>query len=271
MEEKVSAGDEFALPERFVIKPRMTRTRKHKLLRQFREPFLFSGAVIAVLAILRLFIVNVMYVPSASMDPTIPVGSRLFFLKGFGQTIDTSLSNPWGLAIPIILIVVVVMETFVILRQRGTHSKKTNRILGTFLVCLVLLTMVIVPHHTAYDQERATIGSIIVFHDDNGWLSGSNEYVVKRIIAVGGQTVKGDGKGIYVDGKKLDESYLPEGTEPTLIDFDTKVPDGKVFVMGDNRGLSEDSRAYLSQGDKAFVSRSSIVGIPFMSLDVPFL
>ncbi len=255
-----------------VIKPRMTRTRKHRLLRQFREPLLFSAAVIAVLAALRLFVVNVMYVPSGSMDPTIPVGARIFFLKSFGQTIDTSLSNPWGLAIPIILVIVVVMETFVILRKRGTHAKKTNRLLGTAFVCLILLFMVIVPHHAQYDAERATVGDVIVFHDDNDWLNGSNEYVVKRIIAVGGQTVKGDDTGIYVDGVKLDESYLVDGTVPTLIEFETKVPDGKVFVMGDNRGLSEDSRAYLYGDDpsQAFISRSSIEGIPFMSLKFPW-
>lgn len=84
-------------------------------------------------------------------------------------------------------------------------------------------------------------GDIIVFRKD----SYKDEPLVKRIIAVEGQTVDIDfARGIvYVDGEALDEPYI---NEPTMqhLDFlgEITVPEGCVFVMGDNRNHSTDSR-----------------------------
>ncbi|MEG1632560.1 MAG: signal peptidase I [Oscillospiraceae bacterium] len=84
-------------------------------------------------------------------------------------------------------------------------------------------------------------GDIIVFRKD----SFKDEPLVKRIIATEGQTVDIDfQKGIvYVDGKALDEPYIAELTlEPLNFNGQITVPEGCIFVMGDNRMHSTDSR-----------------------------
>lgn len=84
-------------------------------------------------------------------------------------------------------------------------------------------------------------GDIVVFRMD----SFKEEPLVKRIIATEGQTVDIDfDQGIvYVDGKALDEPYIAELTrEPLDFTGPVKVPEGCVFVMGDNRMHSTDSR-----------------------------
>lgn len=84
--------------------------------------------------------------------------------------------------------------------------------------------------------------------------------LVKRVIAVEGDTVWIDGStgSVYLNGELLDEPYLSEGTL-TLPDDRTEeftVPEGKVFVMGDNRGASLDGRSAAI----GFIDERDIIG-----------
>ena len=93
-------------------------------------------------------------------------------------------------------------------------------------------------------------GNIVVFHP----LARPREDYIKRVIAVAGETVEiRDGK-VWVDGTALIEPYIKE---PTYGQFGpVRVPRGKLFVLGDNRNNSQDSR-YKEVG---LVSLKSVIG-----------
>ena len=96
--------------------------------------------------------------------------------------------------------------------------------------------------------------------------------IVKRIIAVEGQTVDIDYQtgAVYVDGEALDEPYLNEPMEEPWYEDLTSVtvPEGSVFVMGDNRNHSNDSRdVTLGVIDERYVlGRAVCVLLPFQNM-----
>ncbi|HET8562042.1 MAG TPA: signal peptidase I [Marmoricola sp.] len=127
-------------------------------------------------------------------------------------------------------------------------------------------------------------GDVVVFKDPGGWLDQeesqgpsspiakvlekiglypSGGHLVKRVIGVGGDRVKCcDAQGrVTVNGHPLNEkSYLPKGTKPSLTRFDVMVPPGHLWVMGDNRGDSYDSRGHMGGPGGGFVPDNLVVG-----------
>ena len=99
-------------------------------------------------------------------------------------------------------------------------------------------------------------GDVVVFKSDT---YDPNKALVKRIIATGGQEINIDfGTGtVYIDGEPIEEDYIAELTRNKLDFIGPKtVPEGCVFVMGDNRNKSTDSR----KSEIGMVDERTIIG-----------
>ncbi|MGL5828502.1 MAG: signal peptidase I, partial [Angustibacter sp.] len=95
----------------------------------------------------------------------------------------------------------------------------------------------------------------------------SNDHLIKRIIGMPGDRVKccaKDGR-ITINGVPIDEPYVYQGNQPSMTEFDITVPPGRVWVMGDHRSDSGDSRVHDegSGGKVGSVPMDSITGKAF--------
>ncbi|MGK5497044.1 signal peptidase I [Streptomyces sp. URMC 125] len=149
---------------------------------------------------------------------------------------------------------------------------------------------VLVDKLTPWFGSRPERGDVVVFKDPGGWLppqekperndpvgvkqgrqfltfigllpSDDEQDLIKRVIAVGGDTVRccdEDGR-ITVNGTSLDEPYLHPGNAPSQMPFEVEVPEDRIFVMGDHRANSADSRYHLKEPGKGTIPESLVVG-----------
>ena len=102
----------------------------------------------------------------------------------------------------------------------------------------------------SYHFREPRRGDVVVFRHPR-W---GSEMLIKRVIALPGERVEIRGGKVYINGYPLDEPYL---TQPTTRDYGPiVVPPGHVFVLGDNRGFSNDSRAFGPVPIKDIVGRA---------------
>ncbi|MFG3494598.1 signal peptidase I [Streptomyces sp. NPDC047928] len=145
---------------------------------------------------------------------------------------------------------------------------------------------VLVDKLTPWFGSEPERGEVVVFHDPGGWLEGEtapepnvlqkflsfiglmpsseDKDLIKRVIAVGGDTVqcKKGGK-VVLNGKELDETaYIYPGSTPCDDEpfGPIKVPQGSIWVMGDNRQNSLDSRYHQELPGNGTVSNEQVVG-----------
>jgi signal peptidase I len=94
--------------------------------------------------------------------------------------------------------------------------------------------------------------------------AAGEEDLIKRVIGVGGDKVVCCEAGrLTVNGVPLDEPYLFPGDDPSLEPFSVTVPKDHLWVMGDHRSVSEDSRAHRQQPGKGFVPVEDVIGRAF--------
>jgi signal peptidase I len=131
-------------------------------------------------------------------------------------------------------------------------------------------------------------GDVVVFRDPSNWLpepfvgdenkivskvkeglvlvgvlpNPAKQYLVKRVIGVAGDEViccTKSGK-LTINGKVADEPYIFAGNKPSEMNFNVTVPEGKIWVMGDHRSASADSRYHQDDVNNGFVPVSRITG-----------
>ncbi|MFD3756821.1 signal peptidase I [Streptomyces sp. NPDC058622] len=201
------------------------RVRRRRRTRRAGELPLLVVVALCIALVLKTFLVQAFFIPSGSMEQTIRIGDRVLVDK----------LTPW---------------------------------FGS-------------------DVQR---GDVVVFKDPGGWLQGDaarpaqdpvgvkqvkqtltfigllpsadEQDLIKRVIGVGGDTVVCcDGRGrVTVNGAPLDEPYVNPGNAPSEIRFEVRVPAGRLFVMGDHRARSADSRFHLDETFEGTIDENGVVG-----------
>ena len=173
----------------------------------------------AIALLIKTFLLQAFYIPSASMEPTLTNGDRVLVEK-----VSYRFGGP----------------------DRGDVVVFERQVDFT------------TPEEDDSFAEDITDGLKSLF----GFPTEGTQDFIKRVMAVSGDTIEGRDGVVYVNGEAVPEPYLPTGTQTG--DFPAYVvPEGEIFVMGDNRGNSDDSR---SAGG---IPESDVVGRAFVLIWPP--
>ncbi|WP_344442339.1 signal peptidase I [Kitasatospora nipponensis] len=208
------------------------RTAK-RAARKGRRSLLREVPLIAVVALLialtlKTFFVQVFVIPSGSMEQTIRIGDRVLVDK----------LTPWFGSEP-------QRGDVVVFKDPGGWLENE-------------------PHSTGDGPLAKGFKQVFSYV---GLLPSENEQdLIKRVVGVGGDTVACcDDRGrITVNGKPIEEPYLAPGNPPSRSPFQVTVPPGRLWVMGDHRDLSADSRYHMDKPGQGTVPLSDVVGRAFL-------
>lgn len=137
-------------------------------------------------------------------------------------------------------------------------------------------------------SKNISRGDVVVFRDPDDWLpeivdydtnkfvskaksalvavgvlpNPTKQYLVKRVVGVEGDHIVCCTKGgnLTINDVEVTEPYIYAGNKPSEMKFDVTVPEGKIWVMGDHRGASADSRYHQEDINKGFVPLSRVTG-----------
>ncbi|GAA5038731.1 signal peptidase I [Streptomyces sp. Tue6028] len=208
--------------ERRKLQRKVKRRRRRSAIKEI--PLLVGVAVLIAL-VLKTFLVQAFVIPSGSMENTIQIGDRVLVDK----------LTPWFGSEP----------------QRGDVVVFKDP--GGWLTA----------EETKKKDDPVVVKQVKEGLTFIGLLPSDNEKdLIKRVVGVGGDTVKCcDAQGrVTVNGTPLSEPYIHADNKPSDFAFEVKVPQGRLFVMGDHRANSADSRYHRSDKFSGTVSLKSVVG-----------
>ncbi|MFB7631233.1 signal peptidase I [Streptomyces sp. NPDC056149] len=198
------------------------RIKRRRRRSYLKEIPILVGVALAIALVLKTFLVQAFVIPSGSMEQTIKIGDRVLVDK----------LTPWFGAKPH-------RGDVVVFKDPGGWLKGEQ------------------------NQSTGNPGPIKDVMTFIGLLPSANEQdLIKRVIAVGGDTVRCcDKQGrVTVNGTPLTEPYVHPGNPPSELKFTVNVPTGRIFVMGDHRSNSADSRYHLDEPYHGTVSEDNVVG-----------
>lgn len=205
------------------LPPFATGTRRHGGF--LREVPLLVGAAVLVAFLLRTFLFQAFYIPSPSMGCE-------------GCPVDTLAIN-----------------------DKILVSKLSYRLHGPRRGDIVVFECPTSPVVTCNNREPASnpvSGAVRWFGERIGIVPPSTEDYIKRVVALEGEVVEIDGGIVWVNGRPLDEPYLPDGmrTEALSLPQPYVVPPDSVLVFGDNRPNSSDGRRFQAIPTDTIVGRA---------------
>ncbi|MBC9723575.1 signal peptidase I [Streptomyces sp. TRM68367] len=209
--------------ERRRLQKKVKRRRRRSAVKEI--PLLVGVAVLIAL-VLKTFLVQAFVIPSGSMEQTIQIGDRVLVDK----------LTPWFGSKPQRGDVVVFKDPGGWLQDEQPTATKEDPIV--------------------IKQVKEALTFIGLLPSDN------EKDLIKRVVGVGGDRVKCcDTQGrVTVNGIPLNEDYLYPGNTPSNTPFDITVPPGRLWVMGDHRADSADSRSHQDRDYGGTVSVGEVVG-----------